>query len=228
MNFSWHKEAATQWNGRAENWQERSKEMWDQGSRKSIIPFLAQHIPANSVVGDLGCGDGYGSHKLVEAGYNVVGVDISEEMTERAKRAAAHTEECLTFRQGDLIALPFEDGTFDGVMAINSIEWVEQPLRALNEIKRVVKSGGKLCLGLLGPTAGPRDNSYQRLYENPVIMNTMMPWEFERLAKENGWKYVDGKPVYKDEVEGKHSVGLPKDLQQSLSFMWLFMLEKVE
>ena len=42
-------------------------------------------------------------------------------------------------------------------MAINSLEWTEEPLRALNEIKRVLKSDGYACIAILGPTAKPRE-----------------------------------------------------------------------
>jgi hypothetical protein len=112
-------------------------------------------------------------------------------------------------------------------MAINSIEWTERPLEALNEMRRVLKSGHLLCVGLLGPTAAPRINSYRRLYGEPVICNTMMPWEFEKLAQENGWELVDGEGVYKRGVSEKMVANLPAELKQALTFMWLFMLRKV-
>ena len=50
---------------------------------------------------------------------------------------------------------------------------------------------------MLGPTAGPRKQSFPRLYGKLVICNTMMPWEFERLALENGWEKVDELTVFK-------------------------------
>nr|WP_268741874.1 methyltransferase domain-containing protein [Bacillus sp. m3-13] len=114
----------------------------------------------------------------------------------------------------------------DAVMAINSIEWVEQPLQVLNEFQKVLKPGGKLFLGLLGPTAGPRAHSYQRLYGKEAICNTMMPWEFERLALENGWELMDGMPVYKEEAKKLDTTNLPRFLKQALTFMWVFEFQK--
>ena len=43
----------------------------------------------------------------------------------------------------------------------------------------------------------PRINSFDRLYGEPVFMNTMMPWEFERLANEQGLTLVGSQGVYK-------------------------------
>ena len=79
MVHSWHKEAQIKWDESAKNWAANSKEMWDGGSRKTIIPFFVEHIPLGKVV-DLGCGDGYGSLKLARAGFQVIGLDLSQKM----------------------------------------------------------------------------------------------------------------------------------------------------
>ncbi|MGQ0420855.1 class I SAM-dependent methyltransferase, partial [Bacillus sp. HC-Mk] len=54
----------------------------------------------------------------------------------------------LSFIKGDLSALPFENEQFESIMAINSLEWTEEPLRALNEIKRVLKKDGYVNDGI--------------------------------------------------------------------------------
>ncbi|WP_044748379.1 class I SAM-dependent methyltransferase [Bacillus alveayuensis] len=224
--FNWHKEAEKSWDERADFWNQSSEEMWEHGSRKTIVPFISKYIPKEGYIADLGCGDGYGSWKLSKAGYRVVGIDLSSEMIEKAKVRGESKQ--LQFCQGDLTKLPFPDETFSGAMAINSMEWTEKPLDALNEIRRVLKSGHLLCVGLLGPTAAPRVNSYRRLYGEPVICNTMMPWEFEKLAQENGWEVVAGQGVYKRGVTDELVATLPTELKQALTFMWLFMLRKIE
>lgn len=223
-NFEWHEEARKQWDDRAGFWNKNSEEMWTEGSRKTIIPFLEPYIEKGSYIIDAGCGDGLGSYLLAKKGYHVTGVDLSNEMIERAK---ARTDiDSVSFVQGDLTNLPSEEKSADAVMAINSLEWTEKPIDALNELKRIVKDKGYACVGILGPTAHPRVNSYRRLYGEEVIMNTMMPWEFEQLAAENGWTVIDGHGVYKRGVNEKMLGSLPKELQQSLTFMWVFMLQK--
>lgn len=223
-NFEWHKEARKQWDDRAGFWNKNSEEMWTKGSRKTIIPFLEPYIEKGSFIVDAGCGDGLGSYLLAKNGYRVTGIDLSNEMIEKAK---ARTDlDSLTFVQGDLTNLPLEEKSADAVMAINSLEWTQKPIDALNELKRIVKDKGHACVGILGPTAHPRVNSYRRLYGEEVIMNTMMPWEFEQLAKENGWAVIDGHGVYKRGVNEKMVGSLPQELEQALTFMWVFMLQK--
>ncbi|WP_066299769.1 class I SAM-dependent methyltransferase [Bacillus sp. FJAT-29937] len=223
QNFEWSKEAEKQWDEKSTSWNSMSKEMWESGSRKEIPPFFAEFVPSGGSVGDLGCGDGFGSLKLSEAGYMVTGIDVSDEMIGRAKEINQHNRS--QFMKGDISALPFFDNSLDAVMAINSLEWTEDPLKVLMEAQRAVKPGGFACIGILGPTAAPRVNSYMRLYREKVICNTMMPWEFEKLAEENDWHKVGELGVYKRAAEQLPKGSLSIELKQSLSFMWVFMLK---
>ncbi|MCA0985056.1 class I SAM-dependent methyltransferase [Halobacillus yeomjeoni] len=222
--FNWHEEAEKQWNDRAEMWNSKSRTMWEEGSRKTIIPFLRKYISEGSHIADLGCGDGYGSYKLFQEGFRVTGLDLSQDMIDRAN-AHSNSEE-LTFVQGDLTDLPFEKDSFDGVMAVNSLEWTEVPYKGLEEMRRILKPGGKLCIGVLGPTAMPRVNSYRRLFGERVICNTMMPWELEKMALETQWTHIDGHGVYKRGVKEEHIHDLSDDMKQALTFMWVFIFQK--
>ncbi|WP_339229914.1 class I SAM-dependent methyltransferase [Oceanobacillus sp. FSL K6-2867] len=218
--FNWKSEAETEWDKRAVFWNKRSRNMWDTGSRKDILPFMKNYLNESSKLLDIGCGDGYGSFKLSKSGYEVTGVDLSPEMI----RLAKSREDDICFLQGDVNKLPFAEEHFDGVLAINVLEWVQDPFHALREMKRVVNKNGIICVGILGPTAGPRANSYPRLLGQKAICNTMMPWEFSKLASELSFEDVDSYGVYKAGVEERHYYDLPLKLKQSLSFMWIFML----
>ncbi|MCM3236748.1 class I SAM-dependent methyltransferase [Heyndrickxia oleronia] len=219
--FSWTDTSQFQWDERAKSWHAKSLNMWLNGSRKEIIPFIENYIPKGKFL-DLGCGDGFGSYLLFEKGYDVSGIDISEKMIQYAKKKETNH---LTFYQGDMLDLPFNDEEFTGMMAINSLEWTERPLDALNEVKRVMKDNGFGCFGILGPTAMPRINSFSRLEGKDTICNTMMPWEFLKLATENGWELIAEKEVYKKEVTDIHVTGLSNKLKQALSFMTIFILK---
>lgn len=221
--FNWSEEAERQWDARTSNWSSKSQEMWETGSRKEITPFFVKHVRIGGLVCDLGCGDGYGSLKLSRMGFSVTGIDVSEEMIQRAKEI--NIESSAKFEKGDISSLPFPDDSFDAVLAINSIEWTERPLKVLNEIQRIVKPGGYACVGILGPTAAPRVSSYRRLYDEKVICNTMMPWEFEKLAEENNWGKEDSLGVYKRGTAQLPIGSLSNELRQSISFMWVLMLK---
>ncbi len=219
-NLEWHNSAKTRWDTNAANWHSRSVDMWSNGSRKAIIPFFSKHVEKSKEVGDLGCGDGYGSYLLYKNGYKVTGMDFSEKMVELA---SAQEKNHLQFIQGDLASLPFDDASFHAIMAINSIEWTASPLHTLTEIERVVEKGGYICIGLLGPTAHPRENSFPRLLGKEAICNTMMPWELEKLAEEKGWGKIDEEWVYKKGVNSSLTDSLSNELKQALTFMTLFM-----
>lgn len=222
-SFNWKNESERQWDLRATSWHSKSLEMWENGSRKDIIPFIQTFLPIGSSICDMGCGDGYGSLKLAQEGYKVTGIDASEEMILRARKLLEGKDE--SFIKGDITSTPFLTNAFDAVMAINSLEWTESPLKVLYEMKRIVKERGYACIGILGPTAMPRTNSFERLYGKEVICNTMMPWEFERLAIENGWIKVDEMGVYKRGVTEELISSLPPDLKQALTFMWVFIFQ---
>jgi ubiquinone/menaquinone biosynthesis C-methylase UbiE len=225
-NFQWVDEAEKQWDKRADSWYSSSEEMWESGSRKEILPFFKRHVTSGVNICDLGCGDGYASSKLAKMGYQVTGVDVSEQMIRKAKDRANGTS--AHFLKADISEVPVEAASFEAVMAINSLEWTENPLKALHEMKRIVKKDGHLCIALLGPTAMPRTNSYRRLYGEKVICNTMMPWELEKLAEEKGLLKVDEMGVYKRGVDMLPVEKLALELRQSLTFMWVFMFQKVD
>jgi ubiquinone/menaquinone biosynthesis C-methylase UbiE len=224
MDISWKQKAEQAWDEKAKDWHKRSKDMWESGSRKSIIPLFTKFVPKGLTVCDLGCGDGYGSYLLSINGYDVIGIDLSHEMVDLAKK---RERDGLRFVQGDIGKTPFKDDSFDALLAINSIEWTESPNEVLQEWRRLLKTEGYLVVGILGPTAHPRTNSFGRLLGEKVICNTMMPWEFERLATLQGWKKVGEAGVYKRGVTEALVSHLPLELKQALTFMWLFVLQKL-
>lgn len=219
-SYTWTEQAVKQWEGFADSWSSRSKQMWESGSRKDIIPFIKKHLAIDSKLCDLGCGDGYSTWKLAQCDFQMTGVDFSNEMIMKAEKFVGEMPICFT--KADIANLPFAKGSFDGVLAINSLEWTESPLAVLLEMKRVTKHNGIAVIGILGPTAGPRANSYQRLYGEKVVCNTIMPWELEQLASENGWEKVTEFGVNKQGVTELHIEDFPTNLKQAISFMWVF------
>lgn len=224
MLNDWQNKSKEKWDKQAISWDSRSLNMWENGSRKDIIPFFKKHISLMSTVIDIGCGSGYGSYKLSENGYQVTGIDISTEMIDIAKVKLEN--QSIPLHVGEVDSLPFEDESFQSALLINVIEWTKNPAKSLTEIKRVLTKNGYLCAGILGATAGPRANSYPRLYGKDVIMNTMMPWEFFELAREHGFKLIEQKPVYKTGINIESVAHLDDNLKQAISFMTLFMLQK--
>jgi demethylmenaquinone methyltransferase/2-methoxy-6-polyprenyl-1,4-benzoquinol methylase len=89
---------------------------------------------------DACCGTGDLAVAAREAGGKVTGLDFSERMLERARRKAPELE----WVRGDLLALPFDDATFDAATVGFGVRNVADLERALAELRRVVRPGGRL------------------------------------------------------------------------------------
>ncbi len=103
---------------------------------------------------DACCGTGDLALAARDAGADVVGLDFSEPMLERARRKGPELE----WVRGDLLALPFDDGSFDAATVGFGVRNVEDLDRGLPELARVLRPGGRLAIleitrprGLLKP-----------------------------------------------------------------------------
>jgi len=92
---------------------------------------------------DACCGTGDLALAAERVGGRVTGLDFSERMLERARRKSA----TVRWVRGDVLALPFEDGSFDAVTVGFGIRNVEDLEAGLRELARVLRPGG--CLGCL-------------------------------------------------------------------------------
>jgi demethylmenaquinone methyltransferase/2-methoxy-6-polyprenyl-1,4-benzoquinol methylase len=108
--------------------------------------------PGNRVL-DACCGTGDLALEAQRAGGRVTGLDFSERMLERARRKSTAVE----WVRGDVLALPFSDGTFDAVTIGFGIRNVEDLEAGLRELARVLRPGGRLgCLEITRPRGALR------------------------------------------------------------------------
>jgi len=91
---------------------------------------------------DAGCGGGFLSNHLAEAGFRVTGMDLALDSLEVARRHDATGT--VVYLPGDVYKIPFPDASFDVVTAMDLLEHVEDPARAIAEFARVLKPGGLL------------------------------------------------------------------------------------
>ena len=97
---------------------------------------------------DVGCGTGDDVRALaalVAPGGEAVGIDSSAAMIAEADQRAA-TDLAVTFHVGDAHALPFPDDHFDGVRAERTLQHVRDPRRAIAEMVRVARPGGRIVV----------------------------------------------------------------------------------
>jgi SAM-dependent methyltransferase len=109
--------------------------------------------PADQVL-DVGCGPGNFSRDFARAAPDgeVIGVDASRTMLEAAVRAGGPPN--LSYVRADAARLPFPDAGFDAVCCFAALYLIEEPMRALDELVRVLAPGGRLAL-LASCSRGP-------------------------------------------------------------------------
>lgn len=102
---------------------------------------IAEHFGNRPVrVLDVGCGGGFLSNRLAQAGHSVVGVDLSESSLEVARRHDPTGR--VEYRVANALELPFPNGSFEVVTAMDFLEHVEEPARVVSEAARVLAPGG--------------------------------------------------------------------------------------
>lgn len=89
---------------------------------------------------DVGCGIGFYTQRLQEAGADAYGVDVDPEKVAKARQIVANVQVAPAER------LPFSDGFFDMVLSHEVLEHVDDDRQAVAEAIRVLKPGGRLVI----------------------------------------------------------------------------------
>lgn len=96
--------------------------------------------PSETKILDVGCGAGFLANPLSASGFQVTGIDLSEDSLEVARRFDSTKQ--VSYLVADAYHLPFPDQYFDVVTAMDFLEHVDDPARVVKEFSRVLKPGG--------------------------------------------------------------------------------------
>jgi len=109
---------------------------------------------------DAGCGTGVFTVDILASGSSVVGLDLSLPMLARAGRKLDR----LPFQRvlGDIVCLPFMESSFDKVVSVTALEFIEDAKEAVGEMFRVTQRGGTIVVASL---------------------NSLSPWASRRMAE---------------------------------------------
>jgi ubiquinone/menaquinone biosynthesis C-methylase UbiE len=106
-------------------------------AERALLAWLLTHFPSARSVLEVGCGTGHFTRWLATRSLKAVGLDRSPGMLAEMRRRAPDIPAALS----DAHRLPFGDGTIDLVLYVTTLEFLDDPPRALAEAVRVAREG---------------------------------------------------------------------------------------
>ena len=135
---------------------------WRAATTRAVAPRAGQRIL------DLAAGTGASSVALARSGATVVAADFSPGMIAEGKRRHGGIAN-LSFVQADATDLPFADGEFDAVTMSFGLRNVNDQKKALAELLRVTRPGGRLVVCEFSHPPSPAFNGLYRFYNDRVL-----------------------------------------------------------
>ena len=159
----------------------------------------AAELTESDDVLDVGCGTGALTREVAKLAGSATGFDLSESMLGVARQVCPG----VTFQQGDVADLPFEDSSFDAVVSAFMLMFVPDPKQAVGEIQRVLRPGGRLAAGI-----------WQGLSNNPVydaLVESTREVAGDKSADSMAWPFTMGDVGKLEEifnVDGLHDISV--------------------
>jgi ArsR family transcriptional regulator len=132
-------DASTFFAGAAAEWDRMRAELYGRTFTHGATLAL---LPPEMVVADLGCGTASVAAQLAPHVRRVIGVDNSAAMLKAARKRTEGLEN-VDLRRGELEKLPIEPGSCDAALLLLALTYVEDPPAVLEEVKRILKPGGR-------------------------------------------------------------------------------------
>jgi len=130
--------------GRYDSWYRTEFGRYAHNLERELIMYFARPAKGEKIL-DVGCGTGTYGLEFAKMGLDVTCLDMSRGMLRVAKTKSRD----LGIILGDAKEMPFRDNTFDLIVGITLIEFLNKPEKAIQEMKRVLRGDGRLILGVL-------------------------------------------------------------------------------
>jgi ubiquinone/menaquinone biosynthesis C-methylase UbiE len=133
--------------GRSARWYDNNTRKHRLAEMKEYAKEVAKHIHDGCSVLEVAPGPGYLAIELAKlSNYKIVGLDISKDFVEIARRNAKEAGVEVEFRQGSVADIPFPDNTFDFIICTAAFKNFKEPFKALSQMYRVLRSGGNALI----------------------------------------------------------------------------------
>jgi len=121
-------------------------------THRQLRQIVARQIQQDDEVLECACGTGLLTAVIAPKCRKLIATDFAPKMLKRAEKNCSQFGN-VTFQEANILSLNFPDESFDKIVAGNVIHLLDEPLKALGELNRVCKPGGKLII----PTYMNRD-----------------------------------------------------------------------
>jgi ubiquinone/menaquinone biosynthesis C-methylase UbiE len=113
------------------------------GEMKEQAKEAIKHIKYGDSVLEIAPGAGHLSIELAKLGkYKITGMDISKDLVEICARNAMQAGVQIDFQQGNVSNMPFQSNVFNFIICVLAFKNFKEPVKALEEMHRVLKPGG--------------------------------------------------------------------------------------
>ncbi len=112
---------------------------------KGIAEKIKEYVTEEDIVLECACGTGLLTLPMAQKCKKLIATDLSVGMMRQAKKKVAKYTN-TTVKKASILELPFKAGDFDVVVAANVIHLLDEPEKAISELKRVCKPNGKIIL----------------------------------------------------------------------------------
>jgi len=165
----------------------RTRAVWSAGDFGRIAVSYADGAAAfvdrlglarDDEVLDAACGTGNLAIPAARAGARVTGIDIAPNLVDEARAAAAAAGLSIRVDEGDVEAMPYADASFSTVMSMFGVMFAPHPDRALSELLRVTRPGGRIALASWAPGGfiGSVLRAHTALVPPPPGLPSVLAW----------------------------------------------------
>ena len=122
----------------------------------SLLEKIYNNVNTGDTVLEVACGTGFVALKIADRASRVIGIDISVPMIDEAKKKVKDNGiDNVEFFVEDAYSLHFKNDIFDTVICNNALQNMKHPQKALAEINRVIKPGGRFISSVVGVGEAP-------------------------------------------------------------------------
>ena len=171
----------------------------------SVELLAVANLQLGDRVLDVGCGTGLIARRAAEivgATGSVAGIDVSPEMIAVAAARSEAGGTSVDWRSGDATALPFPDGSFDVVLCQMTLMFIEDRLRAVQEMHRVLSEGGRVLISTPGRIQPTFERMEQAIVDHispdlagfvRMVFSMHDPDVHRTLLRDTGFEHVESK-----------------------------------